>query len=90
MYLFATCLGKFSVILVLLSANEVKIVSIAIDVVINCSFNFSNFQLYHFKLLIILFPSVLLHSFNPLDSYIWFELIGSPTDRDVDLIGSVS
>ncbi|KAE8648627.1 uncharacterized protein LOC101211689 [Cucumis sativus] len=27
--------------------------------------------------------------FNPLDSYIWFELIGSPTDRDVDLIGSV-
>uniref|UniRef100_A0A9I9D1P9 Uncharacterized protein n=1 Tax=Cucumis melo TaxID=3656 RepID=A0A9I9D1P9_CUCME len=28
-------------------------------------------------------------SFNPLDSYIWFELIGSPTDRDVDLIGSI-
>ncbi|XP_022139316.1 uncharacterized protein LOC111010260 isoform X2 [Momordica charantia] len=27
--------------------------------------------------------------FNPLDSYIWFELIGSPSDRDVDLIGSV-
>ncbi|KAF9611206.1 hypothetical protein IFM89_027520 [Coptis chinensis] len=27
--------------------------------------------------------------FNPIDSYIWFELYGSPTDRDVDLIGSV-
>ncbi|KAJ0094999.1 hypothetical protein Patl1_14938 [Pistacia atlantica] len=27
--------------------------------------------------------------FNPLDSYIWFELYGSPSDRDVDLIGSV-
>lgn len=27
--------------------------------------------------------------FNPVDSYIWFELYGSPTDRDVDLIGSV-
>lgn len=30
------------------------------------------------------------YSFNPVDSYIWFELYGSPTDRDVDLIGSVS
>lgn len=29
-------------------------------------------------------------SFNPVDSYIWFELYGSPSDRDVDLIGSVS
>lgn len=28
-------------------------------------------------------------SFNPLDSYIWFELYGSPSDRDVDLLGSV-
>lgn len=27
--------------------------------------------------------------FNPLDSYIWFELYGSPSDRDVDLVGSV-
>lgn len=27
--------------------------------------------------------------FNPLDSYIWVELLGSPTDRDVDLFGSV-
>ncbi|KAF6162916.1 hypothetical protein GIB67_021065 [Kingdonia uniflora] len=27
--------------------------------------------------------------FNPLDSHIWFELYGSPSDRDVDLIGSV-
>ncbi|XP_021592367.1 uncharacterized protein LOC110600006 isoform X2 [Manihot esculenta] len=26
--------------------------------------------------------------FNPTDSYIWFELYGSPSDRDVDLIGS--
>ncbi|KAF2312327.1 hypothetical protein GH714_034258 [Hevea brasiliensis] len=26
--------------------------------------------------------------FNPVDSYIWFELYGSPSDRDVDLIGS--
>lgn len=27
--------------------------------------------------------------FNPLDSYIWFELYGAPSDRDVDLLGSV-
>ncbi|XP_068647027.1 uncharacterized protein [Aristolochia californica] len=27
--------------------------------------------------------------FNPFDSYIWFELYGAPSDRDVDLIGSV-
>ncbi|MQL72186.1 hypothetical protein Taro_004562, partial [Colocasia esculenta] len=27
--------------------------------------------------------------FNPIDSYIWFELFGAPSDRDVDLIGSV-
>ncbi|KAK1379302.1 Alpha-galactosidase-like [Heracleum sosnowskyi] len=27
--------------------------------------------------------------FNPVDSYIWFELLGAPSDRDVDLIGSV-
>ncbi|KAL6970750.1 hypothetical protein U1Q18_030441 [Sarracenia purpurea var. burkii] len=27
--------------------------------------------------------------FNPIDSYIWFELYGSPSDRDVDLLGSV-
>ncbi|KAK1556782.1 hypothetical protein Q3G72_023699 [Acer saccharum] len=27
--------------------------------------------------------------FNPLDSFIWFELYGSPADRDVDLIGSI-
>ncbi|KAK1257095.1 hypothetical protein QJS04_geneDACA019246 [Acorus gramineus] len=27
--------------------------------------------------------------FNPLDSYIWFELYGAPSDRDVDLVGSV-
>ncbi|KAI4358073.1 hypothetical protein L6164_001977 [Bauhinia variegata] len=26
--------------------------------------------------------------FNPVDSYIWFELYGSPSDRDVNLIGS--
>lgn len=30
------------------------------------------------------------YSFNPLDSYIWFELFGSPSDRDVNLIGNVS
>lgn len=29
-------------------------------------------------------------SFNPVDSFIWFELYGTPSDRDVDLIGSVS
>ncbi|KAF3772642.1 hypothetical protein EJ110_NYTH57360 [Nymphaea thermarum] len=28
-------------------------------------------------------------SFNLTDSYIWFELYGAPSDRDVDLIGSV-
>ncbi|KAG1361236.1 hypothetical protein COCNU_09G006990 [Cocos nucifera] len=28
-------------------------------------------------------------SFNLLDSYIWFELYGAPSDRDVDLLGSV-
>ncbi|PQQ15189.1 uncharacterized protein Pyn_22426 [Prunus yedoensis var. nudiflora] len=27
--------------------------------------------------------------FNPLDSYIWFEFYGSPSDRDVELFGSV-
>ncbi|KAF8407399.1 hypothetical protein HHK36_006530 [Tetracentron sinense] len=27
--------------------------------------------------------------FNPIDFFIWFELYGSPSDRDVDLIGSV-
>lgn len=27
--------------------------------------------------------------FNPMDSYIWFELYGAPSDRDVHLIGSV-
>ncbi|KAL8104322.1 hypothetical protein AgCh_028512 [Apium graveolens] len=27
--------------------------------------------------------------FNPVDSYIWFELLGAPSDQDVDLIGSV-
>ncbi|KAK4425165.1 hypothetical protein Salat_1710400 [Sesamum alatum] len=27
--------------------------------------------------------------FNPLGSYIWFELYGSPSDRDLDLLGSV-
>ncbi|MCD9643463.1 hypothetical protein HAX54_030970 [Datura stramonium] len=27
--------------------------------------------------------------FNPLDSYIWFELYGSPSDRDVNILGSV-
>nr|BAH19877.1 AT5G08400 [Arabidopsis thaliana] len=27
--------------------------------------------------------------FNPVDSFIWFELYGTPSDRDVDLIGSV-
>ncbi|PON68132.1 hypothetical protein PanWU01x14_096920 [Parasponia andersonii] len=27
--------------------------------------------------------------FNPIDSYIWFELYGAPSDRDVDLIGGV-
>ncbi|XP_022725917.1 uncharacterized protein LOC111282190 [Durio zibethinus] len=27
--------------------------------------------------------------FNPLDSYIWFELYGPPSDREVNLIGSV-
>ncbi|XVF67075.1 hypothetical protein PTKIN_Ptkin10aG0091700 [Pterospermum kingtungense] len=27
--------------------------------------------------------------FNPLDSYIWFELYGSPSDREVNLIGTV-
>ncbi|XP_047321403.1 uncharacterized protein LOC124925444 [Impatiens glandulifera] len=27
--------------------------------------------------------------FNLIDSYIWFELYGSPSDREVDLIGSV-
>ncbi|XP_068640723.1 uncharacterized protein [Aristolochia californica] len=28
-------------------------------------------------------------SFNPFDSYIWFEHYGAPSDRKVDLIGSV-
>ncbi|XP_027916130.1 uncharacterized protein LOC114175574 [Vigna unguiculata] len=28
-------------------------------------------------------------SFNPTDSYIWFELYGPPSDRDVNLIGNV-
>ncbi|CAI8594585.1 unnamed protein product [Vicia faba] len=32
---------------------------------------------------------VTFRDFNPLDSFIWFELYGSPTDRDVNLIGSV-
>ncbi|KAK9748689.1 hypothetical protein RND81_02G073800 [Saponaria officinalis] len=32
---------------------------------------------------------VTFRNFNPLDSYIWVELFGSPTDRDVDLLGSV-
>ncbi|CAL0302826.1 unnamed protein product [Lupinus luteus] len=32
---------------------------------------------------------VTFRDFNPLDSYIWFELFGSPSDRDVNLIGSV-
>lgn len=32
---------------------------------------------------------VTFRDFNPLDSYIWFELYGSPSDRDVNLIGSV-
>ncbi|GAV60049.1 DUF3531 domain-containing protein [Cephalotus follicularis] len=32
---------------------------------------------------------VTFRDFNPIDSYIWFELYGSPSDRDVDLIGSV-
>ncbi|WOK98382.1 hypothetical protein Cni_G07093 [Canna indica] len=27
--------------------------------------------------------------FNPLDSFIWFEFYGAPSDRDVDLLGSV-
>ncbi|XP_075656941.1 myosin-15-like isoform X2 [Castanea sativa] len=27
--------------------------------------------------------------FNPLDSYVWFELYGAPSDWDVDLIGGV-
>ncbi|XP_057490347.1 uncharacterized protein LOC130776215 isoform X1 [Actinidia eriantha] len=27
--------------------------------------------------------------FNPSDSYIWFQLYGSPSDRDVNLLGSV-
>ncbi|XP_042486288.1 uncharacterized protein LOC122066532 [Macadamia integrifolia] len=27
--------------------------------------------------------------FNPIDSYVWFELYGSPSDRDVDFIGTV-
>lgn len=32
---------------------------------------------------------VTFRDFNPLDSYIWFEFFGSPSDRDVDLFGSV-
>ncbi|CAJ2665242.1 unnamed protein product [Trifolium pratense] len=32
---------------------------------------------------------VTFRDFNPLDSYIWFEFYGSPSDRDVYLIGSV-
>ncbi|RVX16349.1 hypothetical protein CK203_014597 [Vitis vinifera] len=35
------------------------------------------------------FPEIAEKLFNPVDSYIWFELYGSPSDRDVDLIGSV-
>ncbi|GAB2223267.1 hypothetical protein Droror1_Dr00017406 [Drosera rotundifolia] len=27
--------------------------------------------------------------FNPVDQHIWFQLYGSPSDRDVDLIGGV-
>ncbi|CAK8533826.1 unnamed protein product [Lathyrus sativus] len=34
-------------------------------------------------------PKVSFRDFNPLDSFIWFELYGSPTDRDINLIGSV-
>lgn len=36
------------------------------------------------------FPILVAASFNPIDSYIWFELYGSPSEQDVDLIGSVS
>ncbi|XP_020239620.1 uncharacterized protein LOC109818537 isoform X2 [Cajanus cajan] len=32
---------------------------------------------------------VTFRDFNPLDSYIWFELFGPPSDRDVNLIGNV-
>ncbi|KAM1064719.1 hypothetical protein ACFX15_019808 [Malus domestica] len=32
---------------------------------------------------------VTFRDFNPLDSHIWFEFYGSPSDRDVDLFGSV-
>ncbi|KAK2365446.1 hypothetical protein QL285_078948 [Trifolium repens] len=32
---------------------------------------------------------VTFRDFNPLDSFIWFEFYGSPSDRDVNLIGSV-
>ncbi|XP_014517306.1 uncharacterized protein LOC106774780 [Vigna radiata var. radiata] len=32
---------------------------------------------------------VTFRNFNPTDSYIWFELYGPPSDRDVNLIGNV-
>ncbi|KAL5982971.1 hypothetical protein ACLOJK_017051 [Asimina triloba] len=33
--------------------------------------------------------NVSFRDFNPIDSFIWFELYGAPSDRDVDLIGGV-
>lgn len=33
---------------------------------------------------------VTFRDFNPIDSYVWIELYASPSDQDVDLIGSVS
>ncbi|KAK7316497.1 hypothetical protein VNO77_35566 [Canavalia gladiata] len=32
---------------------------------------------------------VTFRDFNPVGSYIWFELFGPPSDRDVNLIGNV-
>ncbi|XP_047042583.1 uncharacterized protein LOC124646522 [Lolium rigidum] len=32
---------------------------------------------------------VIFRDFNPLNAFIWFELFGEPTDRDVDLLGGV-
>nr|XP_007150866.1 hypothetical protein PHAVU_004G000700g [Phaseolus vulgaris]ESW22860.1 hypothetical protein PHAVU_004G000700g [Phaseolus vulgaris] len=32
---------------------------------------------------------VTFRNFNPIDSFIWFELFGPPSDRDVNLIGNV-
>jgi hypothetical protein len=52
------------------------------------------FMWYHilfvFPLLFLSNLLLVVDSFNPLDSFIWLEFYGSPSDRDVDIVGSVS